>query len=181
MPKKILLKEASTLSELEKMQQFDAGQRRENLGACKIDKLLRYYHITLNNNYKTAAAQIEGELRKRGLPDYIVPVNELNHPVAGAFTQCLAQAVIDAHGDITVILNEARQAYQYSGVVLRAYVMALVFGEHALAKALETYIKSLNTYSKFVKQYLQTCLNDDLIMNHLSKLADDMEDYKTWE
>lgn len=177
---RIKLVEAYVLTEIEKMDLFNRGQRRENLGSCKIDKLIRYYHITLDHGYYAARTQIEVEFDKRGLKDYIVPMKELTAPIPKGFTLELAQIVIDAKGDIAIILKEADKAFSYATVVVQAYVMALVFGEAVLAKALETYIKSIGTYTRYMRRYLELCQINTGVADRLAELAKDMEDYKAW-
>jgi hypothetical protein len=177
---KTILVEASALTEIEKMDLFDQGRRRENLGACKIDKLIRYYHICLDHGYFAARVSIEVEFTKRGLKDYIVPMKELTAPIPKGFTLELAQSVIDAKGDIAVILKEANNAFSYATVIVQAYVMALAFDEVALARALETYIKSIGTYTRYMRRYLELCQINTGVAARLAELAKDMEAYKSW-
>lgn len=62
-----ILAEASTLTPYEKMQAFNAGQRRENVRACGDQKLIDYRRICANNNFYNALDQIETEMVNRGL------------------------------------------------------------------------------------------------------------------
>lgn len=61
------LQEASNLTPLEKMQQFDNGTRRENIKACSDQKLFDYYNITVNERLHNAKEQILEEIRRRNL------------------------------------------------------------------------------------------------------------------
>lgn len=65
--------EASELSAVEKMELFNKGERRENVKACAIAKLLTYYDICIAREFHRAADQIEDELLRRDLPEYIMP------------------------------------------------------------------------------------------------------------
>ena len=50
-----------------KMAAFDNGTRKENLKACRDDKLLDYYDICKQEGYYIAKRAIETELINRGL------------------------------------------------------------------------------------------------------------------
>lgn len=49
----------------QKMRNFDAGARKENLKACGLDKLEAYYKICCDGNLSTAEPQIRSELLRR--------------------------------------------------------------------------------------------------------------------
>lgn len=63
---------------LQKMQDFDAGRRKENIRACGENKLLDYYEICLRRNLKNAARQIKAELINRGYSNTFVDNFEKN-------------------------------------------------------------------------------------------------------
>ena len=58
----------SSLTPYEKMELYNAGRRRENVGACGDSKLLDYWYICDHAGFKVAKAGIEAEMKKRGLP-----------------------------------------------------------------------------------------------------------------
>jgi hypothetical protein len=172
--------EASNMSPYDKMKAFDNGTRRENLGACKVDKLITYYKVTLSHGFRNARAGIEAELEKRDLADFIVPTACLNNPSPKLFDDDVAKAVIDAKGDIAVVLHKAQNAFSYSTVIVTAYVMALVFGEHAIAQSLEQHIRRIGTYDSLMHMYLDNCASDPALVDHLTTLSRTMEAYKSW-
>lgn len=175
---KKLLIEASTMSPFDKMKAFDNGTRRENLGACKVDKVIMYYKITLANGFRNARVAIEAELDKRGLAEFIVPTTCLNNPSPRLFTDDVARAVIDAKGDIALILHKAQNSFSYSTTIITAYVMAIVFGEQTLAQELARYIKQIGTYDTLMKDYLDTCISNSVLIDHLLTLSKTMGAYK---
>lgn len=52
---------------VQKMKDFDAGTRKENIKACGDQKLVDYYDICVSHNFNNAKYQLEQELRARGL------------------------------------------------------------------------------------------------------------------
>lgn len=178
--KKRLLIEASTITDLEKMQQFEAGTRRENIKACKIDKLIKYYKICLANDLNRARAQIEGEFDSRDLSEFIAPIHFLKHPNTGMFTEKLARLVIDAKGDAAKILDYAYKSFSHSCVIISAYVLAIVAGEIRLELDLRRFIQAISTYDVYMKDYLTACMSDTALVEHFSNLLKEMEAYKSW-
>ena len=61
------LDEASNLTPEEKMREFDAGRRRENVKACGDSKLQIYYDICKQYGYTNALDKIRDEMVNRGL------------------------------------------------------------------------------------------------------------------
>jgi hypothetical protein len=85
------LSEAYELSAVEKMELFNKGERRENVKACALAKLLTYYDICLSKGFTVAAERIEEELLRRDLPEYILP--EPNSLTPEMFTSTLAKFI----------------------------------------------------------------------------------------
>ena len=177
--KKILI-EASNMSPYDKMKAFDDGTRRENLGACKVDKVIMYYKVTLSHGFRNARAAIEAELDKRGIPEFIVPTACLNNPTPKLFDDAVARAVIDAKGDIAVVLSKAQTSFSYSTTIITAYVMAIVFGEQTLADELARYIRRIGTYDSLMHSFLANCESDAMLVDHLLTMSKTMEAYKSW-
>lgn len=174
------LSESSSMTPLEKMRAFNDGTRRENLRACKIDKLIMYYKIALANDLNRAAMYIEVEFETRDLPEYIVPRACLKAPRVRCFSEEVARAVIDAKGDIGVILDCARRAYSFSTVIVAAYVLSIVLNETALEGALRSFIKAVGTYDHKIKDFINACSADSAIVDHFENLVKKMEEYKAW-
>lgn len=177
---RIRLSESSSMTPLEKMRAFNDGTRKENLRACKIDKLIMYYKIALEHDLTRAAMYIEVEFETRDLPEYIVPRACLKAPRTRCFSEEVARAVIDAKGDLEVILNCARRAYSYGTVIVAAYILSIVLNETALEKALRTFIVTIGTYDHKMKAFIEDCLENSEIVDHFEKIAKKMEDYKAW-
>ena len=83
------INEASNLTPLEKMIKFEhylktgessGAGRREAINLCRIDKLIDFYKICIDHNLTKASIAIEHELVKRGRPDIIQSVNNINLP-----------------------------------------------------------------------------------------------------
>lgn len=178
--KKHILLEASALSELEKVLMNERGSRMINFGACKIDKLIRYYKLALDNNLKNTRFSIEAEFDNRSLPEFIVPMKELTAPVPRAYSLELMQKVVDAKGDIEPILREAHKSLDFSGLIVKAYVIALTIGESGLADGLMTFIKSIGTYTKYMPRYLELCQLNTGMPEKLAELTRDAESYRSW-
>ena len=170
----------ATLTDIEKMYLFDQGRRRENLGACKVDKLIRYYKVTLSRGYFSARQRIEDEFRKRNLAEFIAPMRELTSPIAGGFTLDLAQMVIDSKGDITPTIKRAEKTHMPAVTYVQAYVLAVVLNENTLAQNIKDLIIRIGTYDSYMKDYLNRCLNDTDIVQHFVSTVKSMEDYKLW-
>lgn len=178
MKKRILLE--ATLSELDKVQMNEDGTRMINFGACKVDKLIRYYKLALEHNLKNTRFSIEAEFDNRDLREFIAPIKELTAPIPKAFTLELMQKVVDAKGDIAIILREAQKSFDFSGTIVKAYVIALAVGETALADALMAFIKSIGTYTKYMQRYLELCQINTGMPEKLAELTKDAESYRSW-
>ena len=95
------LTEASSLTNFDKMRLFDQGQRRENLKACSSMKLITFYHICINNGFKTAEQMVKTEMLDRGGLDlYVWP--EISKLDASQFTPYEAQLLVKHKNDIDV-------------------------------------------------------------------------------
>ena len=178
--KKLILLEAPALTDLEKMQLFDQGRRRENVKACGVDKLINYYKICLANNLYRARTQLEDEFYRRDLKELIAPMHLLTAPSADNFTEEIARAVVDSKGDCTTILNLAYKSVFHGRVMIAAYVLALVADEPKLEQELRKAIQHIGTYDNYIKDYLDNCFSNNAIVTKLSALAKYMEDYKQW-
>ena len=176
--KKLILLEAPALTDLEKMQLFDQGKRKENVKACGVDKLINYYKICLANNLHRARVQIEGEFDRRDLKELIAPMHLRTAPSASNFTEETARAVVDSKGDCTNILNLAYKSFSHGGVMITAYVLALIADEPKLEQELRKAIQHIGTYDNYIKNYLDNCFSNNAIVDRLSVLAKYMEDYK---
>lgn len=178
MKKRILLEAA--LSELDKVQMNEDGTRMINFGACKVDKLIRYYKLALEHNLKNTRFSIEAEFDNRGLREFIVPMKELTAPVPRAYSLELMQKVVDAKGDIEPILREAHKSFDFSGLIVKAYVIALTIGESGLADGLMAFIKSIGTYTRYMPRYLELCQLNTGMPEKLAELTRDAESYRSW-
>jgi len=89
------LQEASNLSPEEKMDLFNRGQRRENLGACKDDKLVAYHKICVTLKYDNARRQIEAEMDRRGIPYAPVTNQQTTNIPAASKKRDIAHIEID--------------------------------------------------------------------------------------
>ena len=69
------IKLTENLSSYDKMRLFDSGQRRENVKACGVNKLINYYRLCLNNGFNSAERQVAAELLNRGMAaaSYVKP------------------------------------------------------------------------------------------------------------
>jgi hypothetical protein len=178
--RKINLVESSTLSSLDKMRLFDEGTRRENLKACSTTKLLDYYEICLDYALARARAGIEGELDRRDMREFIVPSHHLLRPTPKIFTEEVARAIVDAHGDINKILSLASKSFSHGSVMITAYVIAVAADEKSLAHEIDFYIKSIGTYSSYMRSFVEQCIANPEIITQLNKLLTEMEAYGSW-
>lgn len=75
----------ATLSEYDKVQQWEMGVRKENVRAMGNPKLQRYYDIALDNDFLYVATQCEKEAKLRVF-DLIIPTqraHKLNDELIG--------------------------------------------------------------------------------------------------
>ena len=87
------LDEASNLTPEEKMKEFDAGRRRENVKACSNQKLQMYHDICKQSGYTNALDKIEAEMINRGL---ITPKTKLSIVLQGLRSDILRTDPADA-------------------------------------------------------------------------------------
>lgn len=168
------------LTEFEKMSSFNSGARRENLKACHIDKLLRYYEICIDAGFHRARLAIEEDLRRRDLSELIAPVHLLFKPSTTPLTLGLAQMVIDCKGDGSKILEKTRGSFVGTEMLCAAYLMAIAFGENELEASIRSIIKTLGTFTKYMKNFIELSSANPKIVARLAELRKDMEDYKAW-
>ena len=140
----IKLTEASSLTNFEKMRLFDQGQRRENLKACSSMKLITFYHICINNGFKTAEQLVKAEILNRGGLDlYIWP--ELSKIDSSQFTPYEAQLLLKHKNDVDVA-PVVTTMYLHPFPNLTAAETLLVYLVWAIVLDLPNFINQIKLY-----------------------------------
>lgn len=155
------LQEANpSLTPYEKMDLFNQGKRRENIKACNTSKLVTFYKICLDNNFKLAQVQIETELMSRQHTAYLLPrasmissshfqVNDAKFVLANANTpnEVVYEAAAKPKPGLTI--SETETIY---------LMLALVLGVDSVVDAIKTTMQSYNTFYYHMPKVLNELL-----------------------
>ena len=138
------LTEASSLTNFDKMRLFDQGQRRENLKACSSMKLITFYHICINNGFKTAEQLVKTEMLNRGGLDlYIWP--EISKIDSSQFTPYEAQLLLKHKNEVDVA-PVVTTMYLHPFPNLTAAETLLVYLVWAIVLDLPNFINQIKLY-----------------------------------
>ena len=166
----------SAKTPLEKMQDANAGRRRQNWAACADAKLVDYYIICLNHSLTVAAEQAVVELIKRNMEYLVAPrMYALTN-----FTVDVAQWLWDNRNYPNAVLHAGKDSLRNSSGTmrpsehhLRMLILAYAMGRPELQGVideLKKYIKTYcGTYSRHVPMYLQVVADNATLNDAISK------------
>lgn len=170
------LQEASGLTPVQKMQAFNNGTRKENVKACGDEKLINYYNICCSYNLTYAKRQLEIELARRGMQQYIK--QSLKELEVNDFTEALASMLT------TTSYTTLEQLCTTQGADFA--VVCLVFAICLNDQGLITFLKNWLTQKAFIninhiKVVLGKALQDPRITQKIATCISNLKKMTTTE
>lgn len=187
------LEEASNLTPFEKMRDFDAGKRRENIKACSDQKLQMYYNICKANGFSNALAKITAELNNRGfnistdaklkvsLRDVLMFENDVQ-PADALFVKTYQNepSIIEAQANFAPTASMNRIMDNIKCLILYT-IYAMLLQNQALADRIKDFIIKHYTISvDELKQFIKNrIIGDPKIMERISDAINFVKEQKT--
>ncbi len=180
----INLTEASpALSAYEKVREFNAGRRRENVKACGDQKLINYYNIAVSNGFSVAEAAFEAELINRGLQSYIKqkmqqqpkPARYIKNFDEMDFHQ--SDAIFVAENDINTIINNCEGPDEPKLVIITLIFLLCLGKPSETVKQLKDYIVNAGIWTETeIKDMINNCLKNPNIISRLNNITKEVKE-----
>lgn len=159
------LKEASTLTPLEKMKAFNDGTRRENVKACSDQKIVEYYKIAGYHRLNNARDQLFAEIKRRGLVNEILSFGgtDFNREKAKHIRSLLEH-------DPSALFIDYLDAYDQLKSIFVTLIFVICFDDNEVAAELVKIIadKFLDT-KEAVKEVINRCLSNSWLVKHITE------------